>query len=417
MTSREGSAAFVAPLLVLALGHMISNLLRTLPAISADVLAADLGTTPDGLAALTGAYHFAFAAGQIPLGVALDRFGVRPVALVLTVTVTLGAALAALVQGTTGFLLAQVVLGLGSCGALLCPMTLAARILSPARFGLWSGLIQGVGNTGMLLSASPLAWVVEHHGWRAGFWVSAALSLLVWLLVARLVPAARDLAAGPRPSLLAEARDVLRLGASRRLRGMAMLAFASFAVIIGLRGLWGGPWLMDIKGLTRIEAGNVLLLFTLALIAGPILSGMLDRLIGHRRLLLALGHAGGSLCLLAVVAGGPGGWLSGALGLPVLPAAYDAAMFFAFGLFIAVQPLTFAMTRAAVPPEQTGKAMSAVNLSFFLGTAVLQAASGPVAAGWGVGAALVFLALANLACTGLFVAATRQNRAGRHGAS
>ncbi|MDB5369664.1 MAG: transporter, partial [Roseomonas sp.] len=149
MKTREGSAAFVAPLLVLALGHMISNLLRTLPAISADVLARDIGVTAEGLAGLTGAYHFAFAAGQIPLGVALDRFGVRPVSLALLATVTVGAALSAMVGGPVGFLLTQVVLGLGSCGMLLCPMTLAAKTLSPARFGLWSGLIQATGNVGM----------------------------------------------------------------------------------------------------------------------------------------------------------------------------------------------------------------------------------------------------------------------------
>ncbi len=35
---------------------------------------------------------------------------------------------------------------------------------------------------------------------------------------------------------------------------MVWLAFGSFAVIMALRGLWGGPWLMEVKGLSRIEA-------------------------------------------------------------------------------------------------------------------------------------------------------------------
>ena len=43
---------FGAPLLVLALGHMLSNMLRTLPAIAADVISADIavqyGDTPVG---------------------------------------------------------------------------------------------------------------------------------------------------------------------------------------------------------------------------------------------------------------------------------------------------------------------------------------------------------------------------------
>ena len=41
---------------------------------------------------------------------------------------------------------------------------------------------------------------------------------------------------------------------------VVILAFVSLAVQIVLRGLWAGPWLMNIKGLSRIEAGNVLML-------------------------------------------------------------------------------------------------------------------------------------------------------------
>ncbi|WBV42505.1 MFS transporter [Pseudoroseomonas cervicalis] len=407
---REGSAAFMAPLLVLACGHMLSNLVRTLPAIAADVLSADLGVSAEGLASLTGAYHFAFAAGQIPLGVALDRYGVRPVALVLLATITIGAVLAALVGGPGGFLLAQIVLGLGCCGMLLCPMTLAAKLLTPAKFGLWSGLIQGVGNVGMLLSASPLAWLVEQQGWRAGFWAAAALGLVVALLVSRLVPGPVP-NPGPHPTLVQDARLVLRMGLGRRLRGMVLLAFASFAVVIGVRGLWGGPWLMEVKSLPRIEAGNVLLVCTLALIAGPALAGVLDRRLGQRRALLALGHALAGLLLLLLAAGGPGGWLSRAFGLSILPPSADALLLFGFGLSISIQPLIFAMTRAAVPPDEAGKALSAVNLSFFLGAAVLQAASGPVGASHGPGAAIGFLGVCVLACTVLFLATTRRAEA------
>lgn len=408
MTDRQSTAAFAAPLMVLALGHMISNVVRTMPAISADVMASDLGVTAEGLAALTGAYHFSFAAGQVPLGVALDRFGVRPVSLALLLTTALGAAIAAIVGGAAGFLLAQIVLGLGCCGMLLVPITLAAKTLSPARFGLWSGLIQATGNIGMLISASPMAWLVDHAGWRMGFWSSAIAALVVAALVMMLVPKPLPTPNTPRPAVLAEAKEVVRLGLSRRLRGMMVMAFVSFAAVIGLRGLWGGPWLMEIKGLARIDAGNVLLLFTVLLVLGPALGGMLDRLLpGRRRPMLAIGHVIAALALLAMVAGGPGGWLSSAFGMPMLPAGYDAAVFVIFGLALVPHPLIFAMTRAVVPPEQAGKALSAVNLSFFLGAAVLQAATGPVAALGGIGAALIFLAGAVLVASALFVAFTR----------
>ena len=63
--------------------------------------------------------------------------------------------------------------------------------------------------------------------------------------------------------------EVIRLGLSRPLRGLIAVSLVSLAASLVLRGLWGGPWLMEIKGLSRIEAGNELGLFTLALIVGP----------------------------------------------------------------------------------------------------------------------------------------------------
>lgn len=413
--ARQGPAAsyravflFGAPLLVLALGHMLSNLLRTLPAVATDVIGVDIGVTAASLASLTGAYHIAFAAGQIPVGVALDRYGVRTVSLTLLSIVTIGAVLAATVGGASGFLVAQVVLGIGCCGMLLCPMTLAAKLLTPQQFGLWSGLIQGVGNTGMLLSASPLAWLIEHHGWRAGFWAAAIFAVIIAALVTFFVS---NEGPGPAPtgrSIRSEAQEVVRIGLSPQLRGIVVLAFSSFAAAIAVRGLWGGPWLMDVRHLGRIEAGNALLPLTIALVVGPMLYGVVDRRSGSRRNLLVVGHLVAALALFAVAFARPGGWMSQALGSDVLPVGFDVLAFLLFGAAIAVQPLLFAMGRAVVAPEHAGKALAAINLSFFAGAAVVQALTSPIAAAWGLPSVMVFLGVVLLAATWAFAVLTRK---------
>jgi MFS family permease len=383
------------PLLALALGHTLSNAVRTIPAISADLLQRDLGVTAEELAALSGAYLFAFAAAQIPLGVALDRYGVRAVSLALFGGVVAGALLAAIAGGPLGFLLAQIVMGLGSAGMLITPMTFAAKALPPAQFGLWSGLIQTIGNSGMLLSASPLALLIEASDWRAGFFACAAFGLCAALLVRALVPPP-ETDTTPGRSLASDAREVLHLFTSRRLAPLVALAFASFAAVMGVRGLWGGPWLMEVKGLSRIEAGHVLLLATLALVLGPVLAGLLDRLLGRRIALLATGNTLACLCLLVMIAN------------PGAAPSWDLALLVLFGLTISVQPLVFALTREAVPREQAGKALAAVNLSFFAGAALLQSVSGVAAAWAGPGGGIAFFACAQLAATLAFVLLIRR---------
>nr|WP_246524014.1 MFS transporter [Neoroseomonas eburnea] len=379
--------------LALTLGHVFSNAVRTLPAMAADVLQRDLGLTADGLAALTGAFPAAFALAMLPVGVALDRYGVKPTALVLLAIAGTGSLLGAVAAGPWSMLVAQLVLGIGCSGMLMCPVTYAAKMLPPERFGLWGGVIQAFGNTGMLLSASPLALLVEHAGWRAGYLACALLALGAAVAVSTVVRGAPP-AMQARRSIAEDARDVVALGLSRELRAPIVIAFASFAAVLGVRGLWGGPWLMEVKGLARVPAGNILLFCTVALILGPAVAGMLERRFQRvRRLLLAMGHLGAAAAILLMVAGGALGW----------GVAADAVLLTAFGLLISLQVICFALVRSAVPPERAGRALSAMNVSFFGGAAVLQAVSGAAAAAGGVGAALLVFAAALVVCTLVFL--------------
>ena len=383
----------------MAVGHVFSNAVRTLPAMASDVLGRDLLVTADQLAAITSAFPAAFALAMVPVGVALDRWGVRRTSLTLFCIAVVGAVLAALAPSARGMLLAQIVLGVGCSGMLMCPMTFAARTMPVARFALWSGIIQAVGNTGMLLSASPLALLIEAEGWRAGFAAAGVLGLVGMLLVALTVRLPAPVRQGPPGSLWADAGQVLRLAASPALRGVMLMAFASFAVVLGLRGLWGGPWLMEVKGLSRVEAGNVLLAATVTLCFAPALAGVVDRWLGNRRWLLAGSHLATAALIVGLLAG---------RGLPVW---WDTLMLVLFGCIISFQVLLFPLTRSLVPAEQTGRALSAQNIFFFGGAAVMQGVSGVVASYGGVSAALSCFAVALVVCSLGFLWLMRPARA------
>ena len=401
--------ALIFALLALACGHMLSTLLRTIPAISLDVMAADFATPPQTLASLTSIYHFAFAASQIPVGAAMDRFGVRPVSLSLLAGTIVGALASGLATGPESFLFGQFLLGVATSGMLMCPMTLAAKQMSAARFGLWSGIILSIGNVGMLLSSSPLAFVVDHWGWRAGFWISAGFGAVVAIAVFLLVPK-QPVAQADRSSPLSQMAEVVRIGLSYQLRGLIALSLVSLAASLVLRGLWGGPWLMEIKVLGRIEAGNMLGLFTLALIAGPLLMGILDRSIGHRREVLAATHCFAALLLALMAAGAPHYPLSELLGVNAVPVQVDGALLVLIGIAISTQPLLYGMTRQLVDAQNAGKALSAINLAFFLGAALMQSTTGVVATIFGLPAVLLFMAATLIVGTIVFVAYTQPSK-------
>lgn len=385
-----------AVVVLLTMGHVFSNAVRTLPAIAADVLQRDLGIGQDALAQLTSLYPFAFALAMLPVGAALDRYGVRRTALALLALGVVASGICAAAPGVPVMVLGQVVLGFACSGMMMCPLTFAARAMSGPRFALWSGVTQAVGNTGMLLSASPLALLVEWQGWRAAYLACAAFALAAALAIAALVPRDVQQQSTRRTTLAQDVRQVVALAASPALRPYMALAFASFAAVFGVRGLWGGPWLMEMKGLTRIEAGNILLLYTLTLIAGPLLAGFAAQRVRRRVRLLTVAH------VLAA------GWILLLLAGAALPAWWDLAMLMLFGMSLAFQIVLFAMVREAVPPEQAGSALSANNMAFFGGAAVLQGVSGLAAwLGGGVAAGLATFPVAMLLCTLAFVVLMR----------
>ena len=118
-----------------------------------------------------------------------------------------------------------------------------------------------------------------------------------------------------------------------------------------------------------------------------------------------------------MAAGGPGGPLAAALGAAVLPPAFDAVLLVGFGLVISFQVLIFPAARAMVAPEQTGRALSAINTSFFGGAAVMQAISGAAASAAGIAAALCSFAVALLLCSAGFLLLRRRSAAPRTSAA
>lgn len=89
--ARSVAELLVTVLAPFALAHFVSYLYRTVNAVVYPHLARDLGLTADSLGLLTGAYFLTFAAAQLPIGIALDRFGPRKVQVPLLSIAALGA--------------------------------------------------------------------------------------------------------------------------------------------------------------------------------------------------------------------------------------------------------------------------------------------------------------------------------------
>jgi predicted MFS family arabinose efflux permease len=133
---------------------------------------------------------------------------------------------------------------------------------------------------------------------------------------------------------------------------------------------------------------------------------MIDRRLGRRRDLVAGTHLVTAFLLALMALGAPHYAVAMLLGVPVMPPQYDLVLFVLIGLATSAQPLLFGMSRQLVDAQTVGKALAAVNLAFFLGTALMQSITGAVAALAGLPAVLLFMAATLLAGTLVFLAYT-----------
>lgn len=187
-------------LLVLLSGFALSQAYRTTASIVAQGLQADFGLGASSLGAFAGLFGLSFGVAQLLMGIALDRYGLRRTVLAAAPLGIAGAALSALAPSHGWLMAGQVLIGVGYSPAFVACTLFIARYFSVERFAFYSGVSMGVGSLGLIFTGTPLAWVVQHWGWRTGFGLLAVLSALSWVLIFVLVhePVAPDAPPTPR---------------------------------------------------------------------------------------------------------------------------------------------------------------------------------------------------------------------------
>ena len=169
----NSGAAVVALVGTLIAIYIVSQFLRNSIGVIAPNLASELGMSPAEIGLLSSVFFFAFAAVQIPLGMALDRFGPRLCLLAGAAVTVLGAIVFATAPSPAMLICGRLLLGIGSSSAFMASLAVYARRFPPDRFATLVGLQLGIGTVGTLIATAPLAFSTAAIGWRGSFLWSA----------------------------------------------------------------------------------------------------------------------------------------------------------------------------------------------------------------------------------------------------
>jgi predicted MFS family arabinose efflux permease len=351
----------------LATAYVASHFFRASNVTIGLDLMRDLAIGPEALGALTGAFFFGFAAMQIPCGFFFDRFGPRRTVVGLLILATIGGIIFTMAPTWPILLTGRVLMGAGFGAMLIGSMVVISRWFPPDRFSTLTALVLSIGLLGNLAATTPLAWASQTIGWRAVFGAAVVFTALatigVWLVVRDAPPGHPFLARtaeSPR-QMLQGLVEVLR---NPRMRPILALNFCNYACTFTVQGLWGGPFLREVHGLSPIEAGNVLLIAVIAYQIGTLAFGPLDRLLNTRKWIAI----GGSLVIIAILA---------TLALASQPPIWvPIGAILGIGFFSASATMVMSHGRGIIPDRLIGRGMATINTSVMLGVACVQTFSG-----------------------------------------
>lgn len=358
---------------LLACGYILVFFHRLSTNVVALDMMRDLEISGSLVGLLASGYFYPYAFMQLPSGLLVDAFGPRRTATFSFLLAGAASILLGVVSSVTWAIFARVLVGIGVSMLFVAALKILTHWFRPAEFSRVTGILVGLGGVGVLITATPLAYLSNRFGWRLSFVAIGGATLvaaaLIWLFV-RDTPeekgfpplATAAVATGGAKNSASRLAGIGTVLSSRAFWPLAIWFFFNCGIFFSFAGLWGAPYLMQVYGMAKMEAGRVMDMLAYGMIIGsPLLTLASDRLRSRKTIMVL-----NSLALLSLTV--PLAFFPAVLGRTFL---YPLVFFLSF-CGSSIVAVAFTMIKEYYPSELAGTAVGLVNLFPFLGGALMQ---------------------------------------------
>ncbi len=366
---------------MMALTYVSAFFHRVSPAVVALDIQASFGVSAGLIGLMASAYFYSYSFIQFPAGLLSDSLGPRKSVTLFLLIGAAGSFLFGAAPNWEWAVVGRVLVGLGAGMAFTPTMKILSTWFRVNEFTRMAGALLFMGGVGALTAAAPLAFIAGLMGWRAAFQVigvgTVLLALVVWLVVRdkpedRGWPSLAEIDPVYGRTLKPPAGIGLAEGAKKVLCEKYFWPPAVWGVCVmgsffAFAGLWAGPYLMHVYGMSRTEAGGVLNMTAVGIALGsPLMGYISDRVLRSRKRLLMWS----SVCFVATM-----------LFMNLVPSGLPRFALYPLFLIFSVCSLApgvvfIAAGKELFPLEMTGTSVGTINLFPFLGGALLQALLG-----------------------------------------
>ena len=349
----------------LAVAYFFSEyFVRVSPSVMLPQLIEAFGTTAEGLGHLSAFFYYPYVLMQLPVGLLVDRYGVRKLLTGMAFLTALGCLLFAQAHTVGAAQLSRFVIGFSAAFAFVGSLRLAATWFPPRRLGLLAGLTQAVGMLGAAFGGAPVSFLVSYLGWRYAVLTMGAvfivLALAIWCIVRDAPKTIEAVAALKKPKALGMWRGLYTVLVNPQTWWNGFYVGLLYAPTTALGELWGVAYLHIGRGFSpHIAAFANSLVFIGFGLAGPVAGWFSDRL-GKRKPMLFISTFMNAILLLLL------------LYVPHLAVGYAYGLLFLLGVTNVGVSIGYAMAVEVNVREAIGASIAFSNMASVIIGALLQ---------------------------------------------
>ncbi|QCJ41134.1 MFS transporter [Bacillus sp. S3] len=347
---------------------------RTAPGLITDEVMKEFHVTASTIGLLTSIQFFVYTGFQIPMGMLADRFGPNVFLIAGALLTGLGTIIYSVGTHEYVLFLARILTGTGDATIWVNMVLILSQWFKVKEFVQLIGLAAMTGSLGFLLATVPFSLWIDFLGWRAAFF-SAGLVLclcgillyvVLWKKPKQLFPAEAFIV--KKEGKQDNTFDLLRrIFSSRQAWALFLCHFGIVGTYVGFIGSWAVPYGMNLYGMTRSAASQLILLGLIgALIGAPLASWISSRLDRIKQPYVIV-HI--ILCM---------SWSTFLFFKGNPPFFLLTILFFVIGLAYGANALTFAAVRKSFPIVESGLASGFANTGGFLSAVLLPSIFGTV---------------------------------------
>lgn len=351
--------------LILVIFYLYQYVLRVSPGVLIEEIRQDFNMNADQFSLIGSLYYYGYSLMQIPLGILIDRLGIRTTVLWSLILCISGTLMLVIADVNLIAYIGRFISGAGAAVALMSAIKIASDYLPSSKQAVLIGACLTFGAIGALITGEPLNYLLDQfENWQMSFVVFVCVGGIILALAFIYLPKIKkevDIHEFESSNIK---HDLIEIITNKKIIIYTIITIGLFSPLMVMADLWGTGFLMSKFNMTRSVASPILMNIYIGMAVGSIVLpylaqkyNLLDKTIVYSILIL--------LILFSVLVYG-GSFSNGDVSILMI----------LIGFFCGAEMLCFTGALRYTSSHTSGLTIGVINTFNMLSGAVLQQAIG-----------------------------------------